>query len=115
MDNCKTLLENLRFCATRNSLSRWKRDVCTEAADTIERFIAENERLLKQLEEYSDLPAEPTAPTDPEIRIDSNIAYYDQVEVFPDCTVQVLTNTRTGDISYGWWVNAENEDEGEDT
>lgn len=30
---------------------------------------------------------------------------YDQEEIFPDCTVQVLTNTATGDVSVGWWIN----------
>ena len=30
---------------------------------------------------------------------------YDQEEIFPDCTVQILTNTVTGDVSVGWWPN----------
>lgn len=30
---------------------------------------------------------------------------YDKEEVFPDCTVQVLTNTVTGETSVGWWRN----------
>lgn len=33
--------------------------------------------------------------------------YYDKVETYPNCTVQVLTNTRTGDVSVGWWENKE--------
>lgn len=30
---------------------------------------------------------------------------YDKEEIYPDCTVQVLTNTATGDVSVGWWKN----------
>ena len=32
-------------------------------------------------------------------------SFYDQEETYPDCTVQVLTNTATGEISVGWWRN----------
>lgn len=32
-------------------------------------------------------------------------SFYDKVETFPNCTVQVLTNTVTGDVSVGWWKN----------
>lgn len=32
-------------------------------------------------------------------------SFYDQEEVFHNCTVQVLTNTATGDVSVGWWRN----------
>ena len=30
---------------------------------------------------------------------------YDKEDIYPDCTVQVLTNTKTGDVSVGWWKN----------
>lgn len=33
--------------------------------------------------------------------------FYDKVETFENCTVQVLTNTATGDVSVGWWKNEE--------
>ena len=32
-------------------------------------------------------------------------SFYDKEETFPDCTVQVLTNTATGETSVGWWKN----------
>lgn len=32
-------------------------------------------------------------------------SFYDQVESYDNCTVQVLTNTKTGDVSVGWWKN----------
>lgn len=31
--------------------------------------------------------------------------FYDKAETFDNCTVQVLTNTVTGDVSVGWWKN----------
>lgn len=30
---------------------------------------------------------------------------YDKEEIFENCTVQVLTNTLTGEVSIGWWKN----------
>lgn len=32
-------------------------------------------------------------------------SFFDKEEIYPDCTVQVLTNTATGDVSVGWWEN----------
>lgn len=37
------------------------------------------------------------------VNVECNI--YDKEEVFTNCTVQVLTNTVTGDVSVGWWKN----------
>ena len=34
-------------------------------------------------------------------------SFYDKEEIFPNCTVQVLTNTVTGEVSVGWWKNEE--------
>ena len=31
--------------------------------------------------------------------------FYDKEEIHENCTVQVLTNTKTGDVSVGWWEN----------
>ena len=33
------------------------------------------------------------------------IGIYDEVEVHDNCTVQILKNTITGEISVGWWDN----------
>lgn len=30
---------------------------------------------------------------------------YDTVEEYPNCTVQVLTDSKTGECSVGWWKN----------
>lgn len=34
--------------------------------------------------------------------IDS-IGVYDKEEIIENCTVQILTNTVTGEVSVGWW------------
>ena len=39
-------------------------------------------------------------------KIDLNI--YDEEEIHENCTVQILTNTKTGAVSVGWWENNEN-------
>lgn len=36
-------------------------------------------------------------------KVEVNI--YDREEIHENCTVQVLTNTVTGDVSIGWWEN----------
>lgn len=36
-------------------------------------------------------------------KVEVNI--YDKEETYPNCTVQVLTNTATGETSVGWWMN----------
>ena len=37
------------------------------------------------------------------IIIETNI--FDKEEIYTNCTVQVLTNTVTGEVSVGWWQN----------
>ena len=39
-----------------------------------------------------------------EVKVES-MNLYDHTETFHDCTVQVLTNTQTGECSIGWWLN----------
>ena len=41
--------------------------------------------------------------------IETNI--FDQEEIHPNCTVQILRNSVTGEVSVGWWEN-EDEDSG---
>ena len=40
-----------------------------------------------------------------EIKVETN--FFDKEEIYPNCTVQVLTNTTTGEVSVGWWKNEE--------
>lgn len=42
--------------------------------------------------------------------ITSLISFYDQEEIIPNCTVQILKNTYTGEVSVGWWRNEPQED-----
>ena len=42
---------------------------------------------------------------DDETILDVDMDIYDQEEIYPNCTVQVLTNTVTGKVSVGWWRN----------
>ncbi len=37
-----------------------------------------------------------------------NAPLFDKEETFHNCTVQVLTNTVTGDTSVGWWPEGQN-------
>lgn len=30
---------------------------------------------------------------------------FDEEEIYPNCTVQVLRNSVTGEVSVGWWRN----------
>lgn len=39
------------------------------------------------------------------VKVETN--FYDKVETYENCTVQVLTNTKTGEVSVGWWRNEE--------
>ena len=41
--------------------------------------------------------------------IETNL--FDIEEIYPNCTVQVLTNSVTGEVSVGWWPNEEGDDE----
>ena len=35
------------------------------------------------------------------------IGFFDQEEIHENCTVQILTNSETGQTSVGWWENKE--------
>lgn len=34
-----------------------------------------------------------------------NDDYFEEEELYPNCTVQILRHKRTGEISVGWWKN----------
>lgn len=42
---------------------------------------------------------------DEEQIVDVDVDIYDQEEIYPNCTVQVLSNSVTGKVSVGWWRN----------
>lgn len=37
--------------------------------------------------------------------VTSMLAFYDKEETYTNCTVQILTNSKTGDVSIGWYHN----------
>lgn len=37
---------------------------------------------------------------------DDQISFYDKEEIVENCTVQILSNSKTGDVSVGWWRNS---------
>lgn len=39
------------------------------------------------------------------VKVETN--FYNKEEIYPDCTVQVLTNTATGETSVGWRKNGD--------
>lgn len=51
-------------------------------------------------------PLKPFTP--PEPKITTNI--YNQEEIHHGCTVQILRNSVTGDVSVGWWEEKEDEE-----
>lgn len=38
------------------------------------------------------------------VKLETNM--YNKEEIIYPCTVQILTNTVTGEVSYGWWRGA---------
>lgn len=42
-------------------------------------------------------------PSDGIVKVETNV--FDKEEIYENCTVQVLTNTVTGEVSVGWWRN----------
>lgn len=50
-------------------------------------------------------PPENVAQHAETIMIESGI--FDCEEIYPNCTVQVLKNSVTGEVSVGWWENEE--------
>ena len=44
-------------------------------------------------------------------KIVSLFSFYDQEELHRNCTVQILSNSKTGEMSIGWWNNNPEEDE----
>lgn len=48
-----------------------------------------------------------------DVQVTSLISFYDLEEIIENCTVQILTNSKTGETSIGWWRNNPKEDENE--
>ena len=51
-------------------------------------------------------PQKDATPAGPVITsVESAISFYDEEEIIENCTVQILTNSKTGEVSVGWWRN----------
>lgn len=44
-------------------------------------------------------------PEDGILSVRSALIRFDEAETYPDCTVQVLRCSDTGEVSVGWWRN----------
>ena len=42
------------------------------------------------------------------VKVETNL--FDKEEIYQNCTVQILTNTVTGEVSVGWWKNDREDD-----
>ena len=42
---------------------------------------------------------------------DVHMSIFDKETIIPHCTVQILENTVTGDISVGWWREEKEEED----
>ena len=43
-----------------------------------------------------------------QVQVETNM--FDKEEIYQNCTVQILTNTATGEVSVGWWKNDKEDD-----
>lgn len=48
----------------------------------------------------------PSSSSEPVItKVTTLFSWYDREEIIENCTVQILTNSKTGEVSIGWWRN----------
>lgn len=57
--------------------------------------------LLRRAADALENPEKREEAIAPEVEIN----VFDLEEIYTNCTVQVLTNSRTGQVSVGWWKN----------
>lgn len=87
------ILETIKYC-DGNGI-KIKEEKRIEALDTT---IAILSKLIKDIEQKN---------VENVMNIENmEINVYDEEEIYPDCTVQVLKNSVTGKISVGWWKNS---------
>ena len=77
-----------------------------EAISVLKKEIWSNNLLSKLQDEYQNILDENTEALELAIKAleaQTEINIYDKEETYHGCTVQVLTNTVTGQTSVGWW------------
>ena len=73
----------------------------TKKREIIQREISWFLSMIKTAEESEKMKPEHM----PNCKVDLNM--FDEEEIHPNCTVQVLRNSMTGEYSVGWWDNNE--------
>lgn len=81
------ILETMKYCDEKDIKINKEKKI-----ETLDTTIAILNKLIKNTEQQD--------VENMEINI------YDEEEVYPDCTVQVLRNSVTGKVSVGWWKNS---------
>lgn len=67
------------------------------------------EWLWKKLYTMPTVQLDETQSSEP--KVEMAVSFYDQSEIHHNCTVEVFTNSVTGDVSIGWWHEEEYEDD----
>lgn len=112
MDYVKKVAGLIRSVSTDDD---WAKSICLFASDLIENLGSENESLRTELQEVKskyDKLKEDSPKAGDVVELHANI--FDKVEVFHNCTVEVLTNTVTGDVDIGWYPEGSSPYEDED-
>jgi hypothetical protein len=73
-----------------------------ELADRSSPYHAAIQNALRKLARYEDTGMEPDE-IDRVKQREVEVNIYDREEIHENCTVQVLTNSVTGEVSVGWW------------
>lgn len=73
-----------------------------ELADRASPYHAAIQAVLRKLARYEDTGLEPDE-IDRVKKHEIEVGIFDQEEIHENCTVQVLTNSVTGEVSVGWW------------
>lgn len=76
----------------------------TEKEKQMSKELAAYKMAVKSLEAKLDYYKHTGGKQEPSVvHVQTNI--FDQEEIHENCTVQVLTNSMTGEVSVGWWEN----------
>lgn len=87
------ILETMKYCDEKDIKIKPEKKI--EALDTTITIL---NKLIKNTEQQN---------VESVVNIENmEINIYDEEEVYPDCTVQVLKNSVTGKVSVGWWKNS---------
>jgi len=75
-----------------------------ERADELEKELRITRVLLKRALRQSRKPDQVQLQVGPQYALEG-FEIYDERELLPDCTVEILRNSVTGQESFGWWRN----------